>query len=83
MADNAGPSQDGELAQFVAITNCQSDQAAFYIAAANGSFEQAVAMYYGDLVWPLLPQARAWLGRLELASSPCTWLCHAGGCMPS
>lgn len=49
MEDVAGPA-DAELAQFVAITNCQPDQAAFYIAAADGNFEQAIAMYYGAYV---------------------------------
>ncbi len=33
--------------RFVEITGCNTDQAAFYIAAAGGVVDQAIVMYYG------------------------------------
>ena len=36
-----------DVAHFVSLTSCPVEQAAFFLEATNGNFDQAVEMYYG------------------------------------
>ncbi len=36
-----------EVARFVGIANCPSDQAQFFLQATDGNFDRALALYFG------------------------------------
>jgi hypothetical protein len=38
------------VGRFVSLTGCSDDQAEFFLEAANGNFDQALEMYYGEAI---------------------------------
>ena len=50
MSDDADAASSSDVAHFVSLTNCPMDQATFFLEASNGNMDQALEMYYGELV---------------------------------
>ena len=46
-ADGEEAASSSDVAHFVSLTSCPVDQAAFFLEATNGKFDQAIEMYYG------------------------------------
>lgn len=45
--EGADGASSSDVAHFVSLTSCPVEQAAFFLEATNGNFDQAVEMYYG------------------------------------
>ena len=49
-ADGEEAASSSDVAHFVSLTSCPVDQAAFFLEATNGNFDQAIEMYYGMIL---------------------------------
>ena len=46
--EEADGASSSHVAHFVSLTSCPVEQAAFFLEATNGKFDEAVEMYYGE-----------------------------------
>lgn len=63
LPEEADGASSSDVAHFASLTSCPVQQAAFFLEATNGKFDEAVEMYYGE---PL----SLWMVHAVKANSP-------------